>query len=100
LKVRRPVQGNLQGRPQSGHSLANYGAGLFEILAKTKGSMAGCEPQAALAADPGGATSTGWGSNSAKTGTSVPKGYHAVARRQADDGLAEGSALMDPVLPK
>ena len=92
--------------PKSGHSLANYmGAKvLFEILAKTKGSMAAdAFRKAALSMDiPEGATSTGWGVKFGENG-----------QNQRAEGLImqwrggklmtvwpKAAALMDPVLPK
>ncbi|MCU0593337.1 MAG: ABC transporter substrate-binding protein [Desulfobacterales bacterium] len=92
--------------PKSGHSLANYMGTkvLFDILAKTKGSM---EPdtfrKAALAMDvPEGATSTGWGVKFGENGQNQRANPFIMQWRNGKliTVWPKAAALMDPVLPK
>jgi branched-chain amino acid transport system substrate-binding protein len=92
--------------PKSGHSLANYmGAkALFEILAKTKGSVeANAFRKAALAMDiPEGATSTGWGVKFGENGQNLRAEPLIMQWRNGKlmTVWPKAAALIDPVLPK
>ncbi len=92
--------------PKSGHSLANYMGTkvLFDILAKTKGSMeADAFRKAALAMDvPEGATSTGWGVKFGENGQNQRANPFIMQWRSGKlvTVWPKAAALMEPVLPK
>jgi branched-chain amino acid transport system substrate-binding protein len=92
--------------PKSGHSLANYMGTkvLFDILAKTKGSMeADTFRKAALAMDvPEGATSTGWGVKFGENGQNQRANPFIMQWRSGKlvTVWPKAAALMEPVLPK
>ena len=92
--------------PKSGHSLANYMGTkvLFDILAKTKGSMeADAFRKAALALDvPEGATSTGWGVKFGENGQNQRANPFIMQWRSGKlvTVWPKAAALMEPVLPK
>jgi branched-chain amino acid transport system substrate-binding protein len=92
--------------PKSGHSLANYMGTkvLFDIIAKTKGSVeADAFRKAALSMDvPEGATSTGWGVKFGENGQNLRADPLIMQWRSGKlvTVWPKAAALMDAVLPK